>query len=75
MKMRKNDKANDRAVYSELLEEYPGFLDVETFCNILGISRKTAYRMLTKGEIKHLKLSGEYRISKPALIEYLVQAS
>ena len=75
MKLRKNDKANDREVYSELLTEYPDFLDIETFCGILGISRKTAYRMLSKGEIKHLKLSGEYRISKPALIDYLVRAS
>jgi excisionase family DNA binding protein len=73
--MNKNNMNSDKAVYTELLEEYPSFLDVETFCNILGISRKTAYRMLTKGEIKHLKLSGEYRISKPALIDYLVRAS
>ena len=56
--MNKNNTNSDKAVYTELLEEYPCFLDVETFCNILGISRKTAYRMLSKGEIKHLKLSG-----------------
>ncbi|MBQ6467836.1 MAG: helix-turn-helix domain-containing protein [Clostridia bacterium] len=73
--MNKNNINTDKAVYTELLEEYPGFMDVETFCGILGISRKTAYRMLSKGEIKHLKLSGEYRISKPALIDYLVRAS
>ena len=65
----------DRDIYCELLKEYPSFIDLNTFCDILSISRKTAYRMLSKGEIKHLKLSGEYRISKPALIEYLVQAS
>ena len=73
--MNKTNANSDKAVYTALLEEYPNFLDVETFCGILGISRKTAYRMLTKGEIKHLKLSGEYRIAKPALIDYLVQAS
>lgn len=73
--MNKDTKQSDREIYSELLTEYPNFIDVETFCSILGISRKTAYRMLTKGEIKHLKLSGEYRIAKPALIDYLVQAS
>ncbi len=69
------NKNSDRAIYNELLTEYPDFLDVETFCRILSISRKTAYRILTKGDIKHLKLSGEYRIAKPALIDYLVQAS
>ena len=73
--MKKDIKQNDREIYCELLTEYPAFLDVESFCSILGISRKTAYRLLTKGEIKHLKLSGEYRISKPALIDYLLEAS
>lgn len=73
--MKSNITKTDRDLYCELLNEYPTFIDVKTFCEILSISSKTAYRMLKKGEIKSLKLSGVYRISKPALVDYILKNS
>ena len=55
-----------------MLEKYPDVLTIKDFCQILQISRKTAYRLLKENpEIRYRKIGKSYRISKIDLILYL----
>lgn len=56
----------------EMFENYPDVVNVEDLCKMLGgISRKLAYRLLTNGEIKSVRIGRAYRIPKTCIIEYL----
>lgn len=55
-----------------MLEQYPDILTIKDFCNILQISRKTAYRLLAEyPEIAYRKIGRSYRISKESLISFI----
>lgn len=58
--------------YKTMFKEYPDVLNIEGLSSILEISVKTAYSLLKKGEIEHLKVGREYRIPKVHLIDYLL---
>lgn len=56
----------------EMFAEYPDVVDVEQLCEMLGgISRKLAYRLLTSGELRSVRIGRSYRIPKLCVIEYL----
>ena len=56
----------------EMFAEYPDVVDVEQLCKMLGgISRKLAYRLLTSGELRSVRIGRSYRIPKLCVIEYL----
>jgi len=58
--------------YSLMLTEYPDLLTAEQAAEILGIDRHQVYRMIDRGEIFGVKLSGAYKISKLRLIEFIL---
>lgn len=53
-----------------MLENYNDVINVNDLCKILGISRKTAYKLL-KEEIPHRRIGSLYRISKQAVLQYI----
>jgi len=56
----------------EMFAEYPDVVNVEQLCEMLGgISRKLAYRLLTSGELRCVRIGRSYRIPKLCVIEYL----
>ena len=56
----------------EMFAEYPDVVDVEQLRKMLGgISRKLAYRLLTSGELRCVRIGRSYRIPKLCVIEYL----
>lgn len=58
--------------YKLLFCDYPDVLNVKQLCEILGgISEKTGYRLLHKGEIKYFTIGRSYRIPKIHVIDYL----
>jgi len=61
----------DREAYRLLFPNYPDVLDIQQLCEILGIGIKTAYKLLRRGEIAHLKVGRAYRIPKCHVIAYL----
>jgi len=61
----------DREAYRLLFPTYPDVLDIQQLCEILGISVKTAYKLLRRNEIAHLKVGRAYRIPKCHIIAYL----
>jgi excisionase family DNA binding protein len=58
--------------YHLMLTEYPDLLTAEQSAKILGIDRHQVYKMIDRGEIFGIKLSGAYKISKLRLIEFLI---
>jgi excisionase family DNA binding protein len=63
-------KSNE--AYKLLFCDYPDVVNVKQLCNMLGgISEKTGYRLLHKGEIKYFAIGRSYRIPKINVIDYL----
>jgi excisionase family DNA binding protein len=63
-------KAED--VYNLMLTEYPDLLTAEQTAKILSIDRHQVYKLIDRGELFGVKLSGAYKISKLRLIEFLI---
>lgn len=54
-----------------MLNKYKDILSVKELCEILGIGKNTAYRLLKNGEIKSIRIGNKYKIPKEYLLEYL----
>jgi len=63
-------KAED--AYNLMLTEYPDLLTAEQTAKILSIDRHQVYKLIDRGELFGVKLSGAYKISKLRLIEFLI---
>lgn len=60
-------------VCEAMFQTYPDVVDVDTMREMLGgISKKLAYKLLSGGEIKSLKVGREYRIPRLYVAEYCV---
>ena len=65
--MRQN---NDQS-YGIHLKDYPDIMDVDTMCQLLGISTKTGYKLLKSNTITGLKVGRAYRIPKKHVLSCL----
>lgn len=54
-----------------MFAEYPDVVDVTTMAEMLQISRKAAYELLSQDKIAYRKIGRIYRISKQAIIEFM----
>ena len=60
----------------EMFRDYPDVVEVEDLRKMLGgISRKLAYRLLSDGSIKSVRIGRTYKIPKIFVIEYLTSES
>ncbi len=57
--------------YKVIFEEYPDVVTAEQMSEMLGISSKTAYRILRSNEIEHFKMGRIYKIAKIHILSYL----
>lgn len=55
----------------EIFSDYPDVLTVEDLSRMLGISTKTAYKLLKEQKIKSITIGRTYRIPKVNLLQYL----
>lgn len=62
-------KTNDP--YMSLFKEFPDVVTVEQMSEMLGISTKTAYRLLQDNVIEHFKIGRIYKIPKFHILTYL----
>lgn len=53
------------------LKEYPDVLEVKDLCSVLDISQKTAYGLLRKGVIQHIRIGRVYKVPKKSVYKYL----
>lgn len=54
-----------------LFAEYPDIVNVEQLSVMLGISTKTAYKLLKEEKIKSIHIGRTYRIAKVHILKYL----
>ncbi len=57
--------------YRVMLKEYPDVMNVDQLCEILGVSKKTGYKLLQTNAIPNRKVGRAYRVAKIHLIAYL----
>ncbi|MGI6658126.1 MAG: helix-turn-helix domain-containing protein [Dethiobacteraceae bacterium] len=50
---------------------YPDVVDVEQLSEMLGISTKTAYKLLQDGSIQHIKIGRTYKIPKINVLRFI----
>ena len=62
---------SNKDAYRLMLKEYPDVLKIEQMCEVLGISKKTGYKLLQSNTITSMKVGRTYRIPKIHLIAYL----
>lgn len=58
-------------VYGVMFKEYPDVVTAEQMSEMLGISDKTAYRLLQQNLIEHFKVGRTYKIPKIHILAYL----
>ena len=56
-----------------MLNKYPDVLNVKQLCEVLGIGKNTAYKLLKNREIKALRIGAVYKIPKREVINYLTK--
>lgn len=57
--------------YRVMFKEYPDVVTAEQMSEMLGISSKTAYRLLHSNAIEHLKVGRIYKVPKIYILAYL----
>ena len=62
---------SSKDVYRTLLKDYPDIMGIEEMSAALGVSTKTAYKLLREGKITAIKVGPAYRIPKIHLLAYL----
>lgn len=54
-----------------MFNKYKDILSVNELCDILGIGKNTAYRLLKNKEIKSVRIGKVYKIPKKYVKEYV----
>ena len=57
--------------YCLMFKEYPDVVSITQLSQMLGISEKTAYRLLKENQIEHFKIGRSYRIPKLNVLSYM----
>jgi len=62
---------DNNTVNNGIFSSYPDVVDVEQMSEMLGISTKTAYSLLKKGSIQHIKIGRTYKIPKINVLRFI----
>lgn len=49
----------------------PNLLTVQEVADLLRVHQRTAYRLITKGDIKAIKIGSQWRVPEAALMEFI----
>ncbi len=64
-------KITKKDTYLVMFKEYPDIVDVEQMSEMIGISTKTAYKLLRENKIDHFKIGRTYKIPKLNILLYI----
>jgi excisionase family DNA binding protein len=64
-------KITKKDTYLVMFKEYPDIVDVEQMSEMIGISTKTAYKLLRENKIEHFKIGRTYKIPKLNILLYI----
>jgi excisionase family DNA binding protein len=62
---------DNNTVNNGIFSNYPDVVDVEQLSEMLGISTKTAYKLLQDGSIQHIKIGRTYKIPKINVLRFI----
>lgn len=62
---------SQKDAYSVVFRDYPDVVSVSQMSQMLGISEKSAYRLLKENCIEHFKVGRTYKIPKLHIFNYL----
>ena len=62
---------NTQEIYNVVFKGYPDVLNTDEVSEILGVSSKTVYRLLSQNKIESLKVGRVFRIPKIHLLKYI----
>ena len=62
---------SDESIYQNTFKDFPDVLSVGQLCDMLSISKATAYRLLKKNQIESIVVGGSYKIPKLHVLQYL----
>lgn len=54
-----------------IFKDYPDIVDVEQMSEMLGISTKTAYKLLRENKIRHFKIGRTYKVPKQNIVLFI----
>ena len=57
-----------------MFNDLPDVLTVDDLQNALGIGRSTAYRLIRRGDIRHLRIGRNIKIPRRYLVDYIEAA-
>ena len=60
-----------RDAYRTMFRNYPDVVSVEQMSKMLGISEKSAYKLLRENKIEHFRIGRVYKIPKLHIFTYL----
>lgn len=60
-----------KETYTSIFKDYPDVVTVEQMSEMLGISTKTAYKLLKNNVIQHFMIGRIYKIPKYYILTYL----
>ena len=58
-------------VYRVVFRGYPDVLDVKQVSEMLGVCKKTVYKLAADGSLPMLKVGRQYRITKVNVLKYM----
>ena len=61
----------NRDTHTVAFKKYPDVVDVVQMSEMLGISTKTAYKLLKDSSIKHFKIGRTYKIPKINILSFI----
>ncbi|WP_125143720.1 helix-turn-helix domain-containing protein [Clostridium transplantifaecale] len=62
---------SQKEAYQSVFKKYPDVVTVDQMSEMLGISTKTAYRLLKENAIEHFMIGRTYKIPKIHIMAYL----
>lgn len=65
------NEMKNRDTQTVAFKKYPDVVDVEQMSEMLGISTKTAYKLLRDNSIKHFKIGRTYKIPKISVLSFI----
>lgn len=65
------DESKECMIYQTYFKDCPDIMDVEQLGNILGVGKRTVYRLLKDKKIKFYKIGRTYHILKKDVLTYL----
>ena len=58
-----------------MFEKYPDIVGIKELCEMLNISKPTAYRLLLDNQIQHRRVGKKYLIPKRSIIDFCTKSA